>query len=90
MSEITFKATEGQIVTVARSAGTPALAGATARVVIETSYTNLEVMQALRVIEADLEASFRTTGGRFAGEAFSDNARFADGASFSDQNTLGL
>lgn len=92
MAEIEYKATEGQTFTSARAIGTTALGANAARVVVETSgWTTFEIMQALREILADIEASERkTSGGRLSAVAFADNSRFADGSSFADQNVLGL
>lgn len=91
MAELEFKVTEGQELSTSRAVGTTALGANQARVVVETSFSILEIMQALREIEADIDAAMRqSSGGKLSAVAFADNSRFADGSSFADQNVLGL
>lgn len=89
MAELQVLSTDKLALT--RSEGTPALGANAARIVVETSYSSFQIAQALRKLNAELHAIYRATGGRaFSAVAFADNARFADGSSFTDQNTLGL
>ena len=90
MAELQILSTNKLAVT--RSVGTTALGSNVARIVVETTYSSFQIAQALRKLNADLHAAFRATGGGhvFSAVAFADNARFADGSSFADQNTLGL
>lgn len=90
MAELQILSTDKLAVT--RSVGTAALGANVARIVVETSYSSFQIAQALRKLSADLQAALRTTGGEqvFSAVAFADSARFADGSSFADQNTLGL